>query len=345
MIGRKRGQAAESADIKLFRKLVRDIPERSVVRECAEAVLEDEEIPEAAVPALCEALRTRSTTNWHTRVAACICLSIATVPTELNEQVTGALLAGSLDPENRSSLRFGRNSCLGVGAILLIPVMMFRLGIWPDLDPVIAMVVASVALLAGALWSYFRSDAMEVRSVELAQCCAMRKLAQMRDYRSVGAVARAAMSNCPRVRAEADRALEVLLETIMPEHYGKLPTDVTPTLCKLMEAAPPKRAIQIIRALARAGDGHAAWPMWRMTSTDRIESVRDMALRARPIIDERLTRESASAMLLRPASSDDDTLLRPAANGTSSPPENLLRPAEPDDGKENGQGDGKGKGN
>jgi len=275
------------------------------VRHIAEQVLEDPGRPLLAeeMAALRESLSRPAALNWHERVVAAWVLSRAGLTPE-QAQEAAATLAAVLVRQTRHAV----GVACGLGCFLP----------W-------------VAFPLAAFWALTDGRLNRVRAA-----CAL-ALGQLRLPETIGHVA-SALFDAPglrrtggsvRVRRAAEWALPLLSAALGPEHYGGLPAETVPLLCRAVLHEKREVALAAVEALRVAGDGRAVDPLRRVRKWQVHTSVWRAVQDALPVLVERQARERAAELLLRPAESlpgQTDLLLRPAAGGGPVDAELLLRP-------------------
>jgi hypothetical protein len=159
-------------------------------------------------------------------------------------------------------------------------------------------------------------------------------LERLRAAESVGTLAWAALDPNQRIRKAAHRALHQTLPGLTAAHYGHLPSETIPRLCRLLDRLSLRAGgftetltLQLLTALEMAGDGRAVRSVQRLAEKGAGARQQE-ARRILPLLRERLERENDQGMLLRIAAppAGPDSLLRPTSGTETTPPEELLRP-------------------
>jgi HEAT repeat protein len=158
-------------------------------------------------------------------------------------------------------------------------------------------------------------------------------LGHLRLPESVDSLARADNDDSPEVRDAAIHALDAVLPTLTPDHYGRLGSQTVPNLYRILYAGDESFKLRVLAALEKVGDGRAIAPLKRVATrqlfgaTERLSAE---AARILPILEARQRQETERGTLLRGShaapTATPDTLLRPAAEPSETPPEELLRP-------------------
>jgi hypothetical protein len=162
------------------------------------------------------------------------------------------------------------------------------------------------------------------------RAAAATSLGRMQMPQSVGALARAVLNGSMPVHKAASSALQHVLPTLTPDHYGQLGADAVPSLCRVLPFAEETLALAILDALAKVGDGSAVDSVERLTKRGRTAKVREEATRLLPILQQRQAEENAPKILLRASEQTrpgGDVLLRPASGVSDARSEELLRPS------------------
>jgi hypothetical protein len=164
---------------------------------------------------------------------------------------------------------------------------------------------------------------------------AVDSLGKLAEPATLGAIAVAATgqgalwwSGTDTVCSAASEALPKVVANLRPEHYGALPPGAVTALCKLVGCGDGRAVRASLDALRVIGDGSAVQPVARAAERATNPAIRAAAEELLPILLERQRNEMAPAVLLRPSSAPtvaSDELLRPAASGNDTNPEELLR--------------------
>jgi hypothetical protein len=192
-----------------------------------------------------------------------------------------------------------------------------------------------LVVLEMLLSPFFVSTLMEQNGLHLSRmrAAAAAALGRLGLPESVDSLARAANGDSPEVRDAAMRALEAVLPTLTPDHYGRLGAQTVPNLGRvLMDGLEPFR-LRVLEALEKVGDGRAIAPVKRIATyplAGDSERLQAEAARILAVLEARQRQETERGTLLRgshaaPAAAPD-MLLRPAAEPSETPPEELLRP-------------------
>lgn len=159
-------------------------------------------------------------------------------------------------------------------------------------------------------------------------------LGLLRSPLSVGLLAdvvcsKPASPGAGRVRRVAWAALGQALQSLTPNHYGRLESFVVPRLCRALNEASEPLGLAILDGLAKIGDGRALNPVRDFARRGHTKVLRERSLAVIPILEARMRRERESWTLLRAADAPDapsEVLLRPAGQ-LESKAELLLRPS------------------
>lgn len=130
------------------------------------------------------------------------------------------------------------------------------------------------------------------------------------------------------VRDAATAALARITANLRPEHYGAVPNDTVPSLCKALDWANPDASQIILNALAVIGDGRAIQMVERIVQNPATPEIGTAAFELLPILRQREMESKAPTQLLRAGSRPYDKeseLLRAAVCTKADEPELLLR--------------------
>ena len=227
---------------------------------------------------------------------------------------------------------------LGVSALVALSPRLGFPKISPDDTLATLLVIFLLAVLP--LWVGLKflllpiSVAIDARRGARVRATVARTLGRWHKPRSVGTLAKAAHDFSPIVRREAILALPGVLETLTPDHYGLLPTETVPALCRLLETGgwlgldtTQRWRIQILTALEKIGDGRAVTTVERLTHDPSMPDIQREATRILPLLLERQREEQSRTLLLRSSAPPREPfaeLLHPAKDGVT-PKEELLR--------------------
>ena len=132
------------------------------------------------------------------------------------------------------------------------------------------------------------------------------------------------------VRDAATSALAKVTANLRPDHYGTLPGDTIPSLCKALDWANSDAKLVILNALAVIGDGRAIASVERLERKPPTPDVGTAASDLLPILRHRDMESKAPTQLLRSsiqANEGEQELLRAAASASADDPDMLLRAA------------------
>ncbi len=154
---------------------------------------------------------------------------------------------------------------------------------------------------------------------------AVTALGYLRSPESVSVLAKAVTNST--LRSAARPALLQALATVTPDHYGQLPSQTVPDLCKALDYSDMLLTEAILQALGKIGDSRAIKRVQGLANNG-VKSARDIL----PMLLARQAQENQSAMLLRAASAGAVTsehLLRPAHDTSrQEKPDELLRASQ-----------------
>ncbi|MCS6775213.1 MAG: hypothetical protein RMJ43_07950 [Chloroherpetonaceae bacterium] len=189
------------------------------------------------------------------------------------------------------------------------------------------------------------SLALDAARNNFVRATAVTALGRLRVPERVGVLAHALADGNGRVRDAAEAALYAVLPLLTTEHYGRLPADTVPGLCKalghLYHITPFAGSVEgtrreqllvlLIEALGKVGDGRAAPLMEWLAGESMLPRVQSAAVAVLPVLRERQRQESDRDALLRAVSAPVATsqeLLRPVTGCTGGDPQQLLRPGQ-----------------
>ncbi len=323
----QRVEAATAKETEMIRKVAARLPRESVARKCAEALLNRLEIEPGWASELCKMLPPKRSPDDPEPLIAAWCLG--RVP--LSDVDRAAAVRALMSMVNLQRLVIRRITPSLAAKVALALVGLFALsqaalysGL-PLLSSPYFSLVFSPFSYGIVLWiKRFRCRELETGAASLGLIA---------DPRAIDRLMVLAHHET-RVRKAAQTSLDSCIGAIRASHYGNLPPEVIPTLCKLLKTAGPDRKLAILQALAYAGDGRAVDAVRPLTEDPLSDRIRDLAARVLPILEARKAQETAAATLLRPSSLQGEpslVLLRPAAGVASVSDELLLRPAVPNE--------------
>lgn len=185
---------------------------------------------------------------------------------------------------------------------------------------------------------------LDAARTNFVRATAVTALGRLRVPETIGALAEALTDNNGRVRDAAEAALQAVLPTLTPAHYGQLGPEAVPSLCRALnylysispysnsQEAVHREALlrALLEALGKVGDGRAVVLVEFLALQTEFPRVRDTASSVLPLLLERKEQENAREMLLRAASMPNPPsaeLLRPASAHSETPSQELLRPS------------------
>ncbi len=190
------------------------------------------------------------------------------------------------------------------------------------------------------LWAVFKaallpfSMALDASRGARVRAAAARTLGRWRSPRSAAALAKAAHDPASVVRLEALKALPGVLANLTDAHYGTLPSETVPALCRLLEGrgllgldTTQRWRVQILAALEKVGDGRAVATVAPLAHHSHIPEIQREAQRVLPTLESRLREEQSRQTLLRsslPPQEPFRELLHPVSEAVSLQ-EELLR--------------------
>ncbi len=318
-------EAATAKETEMIRKLAARLPRESVARKCAEALLGGSPIDPDWPAQLCAMLPPKRTPDDPEPLVAAWCLGRVPL-SDLDCRSTVLAISSMVDVRQNASRRptprLAAQVALAVISYLAILNVAWHSGIPYLSSPFLPLVLSPLAYGFGLLIQKCRIRELATGAQSLGLIADPRAIGPLDLFRHCGA----------SVREPAQTSLDSCINAIRASHYGNLPPEVIPVLCKLLKTAGPDRKLAILQALAYAGDGRAVEAVRPLTEDPLSDRIRDLALRVLPILEARKVQETAAATLLRPSSLQDEpstVLLRPASGVASVPDEQLLRPAAP----------------
>lgn len=344
------GQSAEEAktsEAKEIERLIERLSPNDPRRLGALAVLEGDG-PPANIEALLEALHQPWSYGWRERAVAAWTLGKTQIPPEQRSGAVKALCDVLNDRQVSSHFRFQQSSRRamytsmlvggGIGVLTVLLAVITHRGAETPLDLSLLLGSCMLGVTAAFFGTWFLMPIVWPVLVwqnnyraALTRVSAADALGELAEPQAVGALAEAAQNLRPRIRRAALRALQRVLPTLTPEHYGTLDAQAVPHLCGLLTFADESVAVEVVEALGRAGDGRAVRQVSEVARVGRSARLREAAARALPILEERLRQENAPKILLRPAgapASPADQLLRPARHTSETEPQQLLRASQ-----------------
>ncbi len=319
-------EAAKAKETEMIRKLAARLPRESVARKCAEAILTGSPIESEWPAELCKMLPPKQTPDDYDPIVAA--WSLGRIPlADDHAKVAVEVLVKTVTMGSTSSRKSSRRYLTWVLIVtsgyfvLLCAALLSR--ILPPNPQYLPAILYAICIWLG-LWTY--------NQLRLLRVTGIRSIGLISDPSACAALAANEKHPYATVREAAQAALDSCIAAIRASHYGNLPPEVIPTLCKLLKTAGPDRKLAILQALAYAGDGRAVEAVRPLTEDPLSDRIRDLALRVLPILEARKVQETAAATLLRPSSLQDEpsqVLLRPASGVGAVPEEQLLRPAAP----------------
>jgi hypothetical protein len=130
------------------------------------------------------------------------------------------------------------------------------------------------------------------------------------------------------VQKAAAQALPPVLATLTTKDYDLLPAGTIPALCRLLKHRDERLVLNVLKALAKVGDGSTLAAVEKLTIKGRTEPVRNAAQELVPLLRQRHEQENAPTSLLRASQLPEEesaTLLRPPASSSETNPDQLLR--------------------
>lgn len=314
------------------------------------------------------ALLSKADSNrWREQVVACWALGKAECENEAVKQAAVRTLCAVLDKTVARRLRRNRKIappgfskrtrnaivwCALFGLAFAYPVN--RLESDPTNPQMATLEMLRVWLLCATCLSFLAAPIITPISIALdmarnkrIRTAAAWALGRLPSVVSIEALAAASVESSAKLRQAATASLQGALPLLTPEHYGQLPSDTVPSLCRAMNTIDnwffgPAWIDQGVRlriheALEKIGDGRAIPHVESLARSAGSQAVRDAAQRLLPILEERRQRDNNANMLLRAsdtAVTSADQLLRAATGAaTETPADELMRPStEPTDG-------------
>lgn len=189
------------------------------------------------------------------------------------------------------------------------------------------------------------SLALDAARNNFVRATAVTALGRLRVPERVGVLAQALVDGNGRVRDAAEVALHAVLPLLTVEHYGRLPADAVPGLCKALghlyhimpvsgSAEGARREhllVLLVEALGRVGDGRAVPLMEWLAVESVLPRVQSAAAAVLPVLREREREESDRGALLRAVSTPvaaPQELLRSVTACAEGDPRQLLRPGQ-----------------
>jgi hypothetical protein len=132
----------------------------------------------------------------------------------------------------------------------------------------------------------------------------------------------------PSLRDHVAPAFTAVAQGLSAEHYGGVPPDVVPNLCRALGTKRHDLQLSILRALEAVGDGRAILAVEGIARYGADSGARLEAIRILPVLQQRADLARSTATLLRPvdgATQIGDVLLRPAGGHDDDNQETLLR--------------------
>ncbi len=235
----------------------------------------------------------------------------------------------------------------GIGAFLIVFAFLIIMAI--------STVLISTLLLL-PIWCF--SQLFDIGRQRRIQYFAALSLGRLGMPESVGILAKSSLHSNRSVSRISFQSLKMILPTVTPDHYGRLPGDAVNQLCKLMnrfhnqsrwhmpaghdfnrpvrdtdETCLEHELLMILQVLEMIGDSNALRTVRELSKESDYDSVKCRATDLIPILEERSQNENDKVMLLRGSAEpkNPDTLLRPATATPNFNPDELLRPeSEPD---------------
>lgn len=320
---------------------------RSPVREIAQEVLHQHELRSRGFSRLKSVLENPSVAVWRQQIASLWILSHATLE-PFWKTISGGTLHKILQRRlPADTKRMDRAGMRLVGITLLADVLIGLnvaeagelFGMLPLLFTGTMAVLAPLIIPASLMY-----DDSRLNRVRAAAATA---LGHLRLPESVSILAASVYDSprgeqttgCHRVRQAAARALPEVLAALTSEHYGRLPAETVPNLCRLLHHPSTALVRDVLEALEKVGDGRAVQPVERLIQRGRNEAICARAEAILPALLERQRQEQAPHVLLRPTCKPETPsahLLRPAQGTVESQPQQLLRASESDLSASNG---------
>jgi hypothetical protein len=320
---------------RIFRLAEGLLPDNST-RQIALQYLRYRTWPEDTVEHLMQALLISSGFRWKEQELAITLLGHFTLTTEEQAQVSPSLcrILTKKQWDNYILLYFTRVAMMG---IITTPFVYLWTGI-----PWEAAGLIWTLLSSGLLWSLPMlpiSSALEDTHLNRLRAAALRTCGRLQITGAIDMVAEMLFEGaggqqtlgCLQVREAAAEALPSILAALTPEHYGRLPIEAMPKLCRTLYHPDDSLVMRVLEALEIVGDGRAVTDVERMVTRGRTPQLRTEAARILPVLKERQSRENAPFVLLRASAAPAETpdiLLRPALNAPATEPQELLRASE-----------------
>jgi hypothetical protein len=327
---------ANAAEENAMRALLRRLQRNRALQEAVRACLAPESLPTKAFHCLLAALEQPLDNRWRERTVAAWALGRANLSPEQATAAANALrdvVEYRLAPESWLARKRVGRAFLRLLPVL-IPLFLLAMhglgigldsGLWQWIIMFIMILIGVPSLQTPILLLMVPSIRFDERRSNRARAAALMTLERLCLPETIGTPAWAIFDKDRQVRKAAESALNAILPTLTPEHYGRLDAEAIPNLCRIIDkeaqvfrdTAGEELVYRTLEALGKVGDGSAVPYVQRLAQTGRTTRIQELATRILPTLEERQRQEQAREMLLRGASmpvAAGETLLRPVVD-------------------------------